>query len=187
MQLLYSIVLAAALATGIAEAKPSPVNHNHIARGSSSKSESCGSNEFWYSERSCCLTQGGPSKTPSPPSGKSCPSCTSLNFFSESMQDLFSCYIQRGTGTLNNLAVCLRTLILLRQLAAADGAGNLVHSTARQSLRRSQHRSPLSRLARRTSFGIASVAAACLTEVPQRLQLLPAALTAPHVSVLRRY
>jgi len=33
----------------------------------------CKANEFWYSEKSCCLPQGGASSAPSPPSDKSCP------------------------------------------------------------------------------------------------------------------
>lgn len=39
-----------------------------------SGSNSCGSNQFWYSARSCCLTHGGPPSKPAPPRGRDCPS-----------------------------------------------------------------------------------------------------------------
>ncbi|THH17010.1 hypothetical protein EW146_g3729 [Bondarzewia mesenterica] len=34
----------------------------------------CGSGEFWYENKSCCVKQGTPQNTGTPPSGKACPS-----------------------------------------------------------------------------------------------------------------
>lgn len=46
-----------------------------FANASPSKSgaSSCSSKEFWYETKACCLPHGGPTKVPTPPSGKSCP------------------------------------------------------------------------------------------------------------------
>ncbi|KAI5124334.1 hypothetical protein M0805_008941 [Coniferiporia weirii] len=76
MQILSSIVLIAVLALGIAEAKPSSTSHLAARNGATkTTSESCdSSSEFWYETRSCCLKKGGPSATPTPPSGVGCPS-----------------------------------------------------------------------------------------------------------------
>jgi hypothetical protein len=47
------------------------------ANPSKTTSQSCSKSEFYYAKKECCLPSGGPSggptKTPAPPSGKSCP------------------------------------------------------------------------------------------------------------------
>ena len=75
MQILSSFAVLAAIALGVAQAKPSPTVDLHARGGSkSSGSDDCGKDEFFYLIRSCCLSHGGPTTKPSPPSGVSCPS-----------------------------------------------------------------------------------------------------------------
>lgn len=68
MRAFSAFIAVASLAATFVGASPATEN-NLTAR-----SQSCGQNQFWYSTRSCCLPHGGPSKTPTPPSGSSCPS-----------------------------------------------------------------------------------------------------------------
>ena len=87
----FSAIFLAALVIGFADAKPTPTKTTPLeARGggggggwggnyggghSGSGKSSCSKNEFWYEKRSCCLPNGGPKVTPTPPSGIDCPSC----------------------------------------------------------------------------------------------------------------
>lgn len=43
----------------------------------------CGSGEFWYENKSCCVKQGTPQAPPSPPSGKACPASGNWYWSSE--------------------------------------------------------------------------------------------------------
>ncbi|KAI0051706.1 hypothetical protein FA95DRAFT_1534038 [Auriscalpium vulgare] len=44
-------------------------------------SQSCKSTEFFYETKSCCVPKTAPSSPPAPPSGKSCPSSNSANWY----------------------------------------------------------------------------------------------------------
>lgn len=50
-----------------------------LAGGGGGNNDNCGSNDFKWSRKSCCLPKGGPPSTPKPPSGKNCPSNWSWN------------------------------------------------------------------------------------------------------------
>jgi len=70
----FAVVALAVVPFAAASATPSKT---------SSTSQSCSANEFYYEKKDCCLPHGGPTATPthgskppptpSPPSGKSCP------------------------------------------------------------------------------------------------------------------
>jgi len=66
-------LLASALPLAAATGKP--------GGSTSNGSDSCGSNEFWYENKSCCVKQGPPQNPPKPPSGTSCPSSNSHNWY----------------------------------------------------------------------------------------------------------
>ncbi|KAH9898402.1 hypothetical protein C8Q73DRAFT_664090 [Cubamyces lactineus] len=51
-----------------------PTTTSHATAPSSSPSDSCPSNHWFWSPKSCCLPHGGSPNPPQPPSGRSCPS-----------------------------------------------------------------------------------------------------------------
>ena len=73
MRWLTSILLVSAIAVGFTEAHPA--SETLVARHGK-ETKSCDKSSFFWSEKNCCLPNGGVKSPPKPPKDTSCPSCT---------------------------------------------------------------------------------------------------------------